>query len=269
MRHHARRQRVDVILDDGERGEVARHLVHHLIPEHHRMLQRVRLGGAGQQLPRTRQRQCAGVADDPLDAATREQARLLGHFVRRAPVQPSAEPGVFAFGVLAHAHPVDVGGCAVAQRPRHAGQQPHRAQIDELLEALPDRQDQFPDRHVVGHGGRADRPEVDGIGTQQRVERAGWHHPAVREVVLAAPGVRRGRDGEAVARCCRRDHGEGGRRDFLADAVAGDDRDRMLTHDSLPVRRRARGARSACPVPCSPLPAPCSLFPELPTSRAA
>ena len=73
------------------RGSRAATASDHLVPQHHRVLQRVRLGGARQQAPRARHRQLEGVAHDALDAATGEQAGLLGDLVRRAAVQPAAE----------------------------------------------------------------------------------------------------------------------------------------------------------------------------------
>ena len=47
--HHARGQRVHVVLPHRDLRVLARDLRHHLVPQHHRMLQRVRLGGARQQ----------------------------------------------------------------------------------------------------------------------------------------------------------------------------------------------------------------------------
>ena len=56
----------------------------------------------------------------------------------------AADAGVLALGVLAHADHVDVGRAASASGDVEAGQQPHRPQVDVLLEALPQRQDQLP-----------------------------------------------------------------------------------------------------------------------------
>ena len=109
----------------------------------------------------------------------REQAGLLGHFVRRADVNPAAEAGVFAFRVLAHADHVDVGRGAIGERRGEAGQQPHRPQVDVLLEALAQRQQQIPDRDVIGHRRRADRAEVDGVERGRALESVLVHHPAV------------------------------------------------------------------------------------------
>jgi hypothetical protein len=45
---------------------------------------------------------------------------------------PMAE--IFAFGILAHHPEIDVAGLAIGKRRRHAGHQPHRPQIDVLVE---------------------------------------------------------------------------------------------------------------------------------------
>ena len=48
--------------------EVLRHVGGDLVPQHHRVLQRVRLRGAGEHLSRPRLGELEGVADDALDA---------------------------------------------------------------------------------------------------------------------------------------------------------------------------------------------------------
>ena len=100
-------------------------------------------------------RHLEAVAEDPLDAVPREEAGLLGDFVRRADVDAAAEPGVLALGVLAHADHVDVGRRAVRERRRQAGKQPHRPQVDVLLKALAQRQQQIPHRDVIGNRRRS------------------------------------------------------------------------------------------------------------------
>ena len=58
--------------------------------------------------------------------------------------------------------------------------QPHRPQVDVLIEALPDRQDQLPDRDVIRHRRIADRAEVDRVELLQPIEPVVVHHPPVR-----------------------------------------------------------------------------------------
>ena len=89
-------------------------------------------------------------------------------------------PAVLAFGVLAHADHVDVGGAAVGQRRGDAGQQPHRPQVDVLAEPLAQRQDQVARRDVVGDARVADGAEVDRVELHARCSTpSGVHHPAV------------------------------------------------------------------------------------------
>ena len=121
----------------------------------------------------------------------REDAGLLRHFVRRADVNAAAEARVFAFGVFADAHHVDVRGAAVGERRGQAGQQAHRPQVHVLVEALADRQDQIPDGDVIGHRRRADRAEIDRVERGQPLEPVLVHHPAVPRVVARSPRAAR------------------------------------------------------------------------------
>ena len=67
-----------------DRRELRRDRLHHLVPEHHRVAQRVRLGRAGQHLARPARRRLEAVAHDALDAAAREHRVLQRHLVRRS-----------------------------------------------------------------------------------------------------------------------------------------------------------------------------------------
>ena len=137
----------------------------------------------------------------------------------------AADGRVFALGVFAHDVEVDIGLGAAGQRGAHAGQQLAGAQVHVLVEAAADRDQQAPQRDVVGHAGPADRAEQDGVGLAQLVQAVGRHHRAGLLVGLAGPVVMRIGEVEAeAARGCvehfqRFGHG------FLADAVAGQDGD--------------------------------------------
>ena len=158
---HARGQGVHVVLPPLDRRVILRDLFDDFVPQHHRMLQRVGLGRAGELASRALGCHLERVARDALDAVAREDARLLGHLVRRADVHAPAEPGVLPFGVLAHADHVDICRRPVRERRGDTGQEPHRPQVDVLLEALAQRQDQLPDRDVIGHARVANRAEID------------------------------------------------------------------------------------------------------------
>ena len=124
-------------------------------------------------------------------------------------------------------------GPSPGERACDARQQPHRPQVDVLVEPLPDRQDQLPHRHVVGHARIADRTEVDRVELLQLIEAVGVHHPAVAPVEVAAPRELRHLE---HARRGPLDDVERRRHDFLSDPVAGNDGDFMhrenLTRDS-------------------------------------
>ena len=70
-------------------------------------------------------------------------------------------------------------GAAVGERRGQPGEQPHRPQVDVLIEALAERQEQVPDGDVIGHRRRADRAEVDGVEGGEPLEAVFVHHPAV------------------------------------------------------------------------------------------
>ena len=159
-----------------------------------------------------------------------EEPGLLRDLVRRPGVHAATESGIFALGVLAHADHVDIGGAAVGERRADAWQQPHRAQIDVLAEALTDRKNQLPHGDVIRHGGRTDRAEIDRIERPQPVECVRGHHAARLEEVRAAPREIRELDREAVARRCTLQHLDAGGDHLLSDPVARNDRDSIGRH---------------------------------------
>ena len=163
----------------GDRGEA-------LVPVRHRVDDAVRFGRRGDVLL-AGPRQLEGIAHDPVAAAAGEHRLLHRHLVFGALVEPAADRGIFALVVLAHDVEIDVAGRAVLQRRVDTGQQPHRPQVDVLLEAAADRDQQPPQRDVVGHAGIADRAEKDRVVEAQLVEPVLRHHPAGLGVGLAAP----------------------------------------------------------------------------------
>jgi hypothetical protein len=187
------------------------------------VVQRVRLRRAGEQPARALYRRLEGVARDALDAVAREHAELLRALVRAPDVYASADPAVLPFRVLADADHVDVGRLAVGERRRHAFHEPHRPQVDVLVEPLTDGQNELPHGDVIGHGRIADGAEIDRIELLETVEPVVGHHPCVFPIEVAAPGeldelhLRAARGGRLLHDVDPRgDH-------FLADAVTGDD----------------------------------------------
>ena len=202
---------------------VARDIGDDVVPEHERVPARVRLRHA-RELAAPPAGELERVARDPLDSLAREHVRLDPDLVRQAPVGPPADPGVLALGVLAHAQHVDL---RRAQRALDPGQQPDRAQVHVLVEHLADRQQEPPERHVVGHVRRADGADVDGVVAAQRLDRVRGHHRAGLSVVGAPPRQLVGREREAVTLGGRAQDVQAGLDDLDPHAVSGDHGDPM------------------------------------------
>ena len=108
----------------------------------------------------------------------RRHHRLLhDHLALGAGEHAAADRRIFALGVLAHHPEVDVAGLAVGERRRHAGHQPHRAQIDVLVELAAEQDERAPQRDVVGDFRRpADRAEEDRVVLADLVLPVVRHH---------------------------------------------------------------------------------------------
>src|SRR5262245_66625683 len=102
-------------------------------------------------------------------------------------MHPAAGARILALGILAHDDPVEVAGPDTAQRAGHAGQQPGRAHVRVLVEALADRETEPPERDVVRNVGRPDRAEIDGVERAQPIEAVRRHHAAVPAGVFGTP----------------------------------------------------------------------------------
>ena len=128
-------------------------------------------------------------------------AACIGHFVRPAWVEQTADLRVLALGVLAHDDEVDFAGLPAGQRAAHAGVEHGRPHARVLIEAAADRQQQTVQRDVVLQSRIADRAEEDRVERTQPVERVGRHHAAVLEVVVGAPGELLPLEPEAASLC--------------------------------------------------------------------
>src|SRR5687768_12727157 len=193
----------------------------HLVPQHHAVALRVRLRHQGKVLARPLAGEVEGEAMDPFRSGAREGGDFHRHFVRQAGVHAAAGARILAFGVLAHDHPVDV--LRVVHRRSNAGQQAGRAHVGVLVEALADRQAQAPQRQMVGHLGRADRAEEDGVELLQLLEPARRNVGAGFLETLRAPVEIPELDAEVAGQLLQ--HFDAGRNDLVADPVAGDRRD--------------------------------------------
>ena len=78
-------------------------------------------------------------------------------------------------------------GAAARERARHALEQPHGPHVGPQVEPLADRQEQAPERHVVGDVGPADGAEQDRVERSQALDGVRRHHRAVLEPMIGAP----------------------------------------------------------------------------------
>ena len=147
-----RGQDIDVVLVGPDIGIVARDGSKPLIPERHRVDDAVRLGRRGDVLL-AGAGELEGVAHDAVAAAAGEDRLLHRHLEFGAGIKPAADFRILAFVVFADDIEVDIARSAVAQRRLDAGQQPHGAEVDVLVEAASQGDQQAPQRDVIGYFG--------------------------------------------------------------------------------------------------------------------
>ena len=140
--HHARRideqlLRLDVRVLLADLGE-------NLIPEHHRVAERIALGDGRQRLVLAARR-LIGIAHDALAALAREDTRLQCDLLRRARIEARADVCILALTVLADDNHVDVLALDAGKRARSALEKLDRAQVDVLVKAAADLQQQLPE----------------------------------------------------------------------------------------------------------------------------
>src|SRR6185295_16040343 len=87
---------------------------HDLVPEHHGVVERVRLG-ARYELLLALHGQVEGIADDAFGALAGEDRGLHHDLIRGARPQASTDAAVLALRVLADADEVDLLRCAIAE----------------------------------------------------------------------------------------------------------------------------------------------------------
>ena len=164
LQHELRGQDVDVVLVGFDVGIVLRHRFDALVPVRHGDGDAVRLGRRRQMLLR---RLRASSKANRRTRSTPLRVKTVSCITISRSVPSNIRPptdGIFALGVLAHDAEIDVAGLAVGQRRRHAGHQPHRAQIDVLVELAAELDQRAPQRNVIGHLRRpADRAEEDRV----------------------------------------------------------------------------------------------------------
>ncbi len=171
-------------------GVLLAHLLEALVPERHRVDDAVRLGGRGDVLLLRRAGEVEGELEDAVDALAGEDRLLNGHLVVGALEHAAADRAVLALGVLAHDPEVDLARLAVGERRRHAFEQAHGTQVHVLVEVAADRDQQAPQRDVIGHARPAHGAEEDALESLQgfhavvRHHLAGLHQPIARPVEI-------------------------------------------------------------------------------------
>ena len=132
-------------------------------------------------------RQLERIADAALAALAGVDGRLGGDFVRRALVHEAAGAAVQVFGVLADDDEVDVLGPLSLQRRLDAGKQLDGPQVDVLVEAEAQVEQQLAFEDAGRDVGMADGAEQDGVELAKLVEAVGRQGLAGLEVAVAAP----------------------------------------------------------------------------------
>ena len=160
---HAGGHGVHQLLLPGDGGEFGGDFGGDLIPKHHAMLLGIGFGDHGEQFARALCRDAEGGTHDAGDAGAGEDRGFGGDFLRVATMGAAAMAGIFALGIFAHDHPVDIAGRHFAQRRGEAGQHAGGADIGVLIEALADFQPQAPERQIIGQMRIAHRAEEDGV----------------------------------------------------------------------------------------------------------
>ena len=145
-------------------GIILRHRLHALVPVRHGDRDAVRLGGRGEMLLRRLAGELEGEFQHAVDADAGQDGLLHDDFAVGAGKGAAADRRIFALGVLAHDPEIDVARLAVGERRRHARHQPHRTQVDVLIELAAEQDQRSPQRDVIRHLRRpADRAEEDRV----------------------------------------------------------------------------------------------------------
>ena len=108
---------------------LARDLAQDFVPQHHRVLQGIGLGGTRQPLARSLTRLLEGVAQDTLDPFAREDRLLNGKFVHGGPLEPAADATILTFRILPDKQHADVLCAFALERRFNSGQNFHGAQV--------------------------------------------------------------------------------------------------------------------------------------------
>ncbi len=167
-----------------------------------------------------------GVADDAFDALAGVDVFLDGDFVGGVFLVEAAHAHVEAFGVFAKYHKADIVGGDVAERGEALVEEFGGAGIDEKVELKAQTEQDVRGVLIGGHAGIAEGAEENGV------ELIAHHFNGARrkgdvfaEIFVGAPVELDELDGAVALGSRGIDALDGDGRDFLADAIAGNDGD--------------------------------------------
>ncbi len=138
LQRHPHRHRIDQHLVPGDVGKLFRHLLGDLVPHHHAMALGIGFRHHREQLARARLRQRERIVHDAANTDPGEDRHLGADLLGQSAVHAATAAGIFAFGILAHDHPVEIADADIAQRRRDAGQDLGGPDIGVLVERLAD-----------------------------------------------------------------------------------------------------------------------------------
>src|SRR3984893_13594018 len=230
MQHEIRGENVDVIFVPLYLGVVFGHRLDAFVPIRHGDRNAVGLRRRGQVLLGPRLRQFERELQDAIDADPGHHGLLRDEFAVGIGKHPPADRGIFAFGVFAHHPEIDIAGFSVGQRRRHARHQPHRPEIDVLVELPAKLYQRTPQGNVIRDLRRpADRAEIDRVVLADFRLPVLRHHLAVLFVIIPGREIEMVEmQADAMLPCGLLQHAQSFRHHFLADAVTGNDRDPVL-----------------------------------------
>ena len=231
---HSHRHRIDQHLVPCDIRKLGSDLGSDLVPHHHAMALGVGFCNDCQQLTRPRLRQAERVAHNAADADTGEDRGFGGDLFRQATMGAATMARIFALGILANDHPVQITRPLVLQRRRNAGKNPRRADIRILVKPLADRKAKPPEGDVIRHIRRANRTKENGIMRCQRFQPVLGHHSAMLFVIIGSPVIVREFTGKtAVTRGKRIENSDARGNHLGADTVCRNGCNAMMLHGNI------------------------------------
>jgi hypothetical protein len=166
------------------------------------------------------------VADDALDAFAGVDVFLDGDLVSSSLLEEAAYTNIEAFGVFAEDHEIDVGGAAIAERGEALVEELGGAGVNVEVELEAEAEEDVGGVLVGGDAWVAEGSKEDGVEfIAKHFHRARGEGDFLAKIFVGAPVEVDEFDGAIAFGGGGLDDLNGDGSDFLADAVAGDDRD--------------------------------------------